>query len=93
MVPPIEEPSVIRPASLRLAIFAAFAAALLLAGCGRKGPLDPPPGGWEIPLSPSMRTDVSRNPATAATPQYDAEGKPIAPAGPKRRLPGDALLD
>jgi predicted small lipoprotein YifL len=27
----------------RLAIFAALVAALALAGCGRKGPLDPPP--------------------------------------------------
>jgi predicted small lipoprotein YifL len=29
--------------ALRLAAFAALAAALALGGCGRKGPLDPPP--------------------------------------------------
>jgi predicted small lipoprotein YifL len=92
MVPPIEELEVIRPASLRLATFAALAAAMLLAGCGRKGPLDPPPGGWSVPSGPGM-TAVSGKPAEPAPLEYDAEGKPIAPSGPKRPMPMDVLLN
>lgn len=80
--------------SLRLATFAALAAAMLLAGCGRKGPLDPPPGGWQLPQSPTSMTNVSNRPAAEpAQPQYDTEGKPIAPPGPKRSLPMDVLLN
>lgn len=79
-------------ASLRLATFAALAAAMLLAGCGRKGPLDPPPGGWSVPSGPGM-TAVSTKPAEPAPLQYDTEGKPIAPAGPKRSMPMDVLLN
>jgi len=93
MVPAIEEPFVTRPFCLRFAMIGALAAAFLLSACGRKGPLDPPPGGWEIPMNPGMTTHVSRTPAAPAPPEYDAEGKPIAPVGPKRRLPGDVLLD
>jgi predicted small lipoprotein YifL len=91
MLPPIEELSVIRRASLRLATFAALAAAVLLAGCGRKGPLDPPPGGWSVP--PGGMTNVSNKPAEPAPQQYDSEGKPIAPSGPKRSMPMDVLLN
>ncbi|WP_229266700.1 lipoprotein [Leptospira sp. severe_002] len=94
MVPPIEELFVIRPASLRLATFAALAAAMLLAGCGRKGALDPPPGGWQLPQSPTSMTNVTnRAAAEPAQPQYDTDGKPIAPPGPKRSLPMDVLLN
>jgi predicted small lipoprotein YifL len=93
MLPPIQEPFVSRTASLRLATFAAVAVAMMLSGCGRKGALDPPPGGWDIPASPTMRTSVSTNRAQPAAVEYDADGRPIAPAGPNRRLPGDALLD
>lgn len=78
-------------ASLRLATFAALAAAVLLAGCGRKGPLDPPPGGWEI--APGGMTNVSNKPAEPAPQQYDSEGKPIAPLGRKRPMPMDVLLN
>jgi predicted small lipoprotein YifL len=34
---------------LRLATIAALTAAFALAGCGRKGPLDPPPSAWTSP--------------------------------------------
>jgi predicted small lipoprotein YifL len=54
----------------RLAIFAALAAAFALAGCGRKGPLDPPPAsltdqhptGSEKPAQPATQGAIKHNP-------------------------------
>jgi predicted small lipoprotein YifL len=88
------EPSVTRPVGPRLALIGigALAVALLLAGCGRKGPLDPPPGGWEVPSRSGM-TPVTNNPAPPAPQEYDDEGRPIAPVGRNRRLPIDSLLN
>jgi predicted small lipoprotein YifL len=57
-----------------------FALAAGLSACGRKGPLDPPPAALASPQQPSS-LDV------------DAEGRPIAPTGQKKRLPIDWLLD
>ena len=76
------------------------ALALLLTGCGRKGGLDPPPGGYAFEKD-TVRTQSSgrglvRGQETAPPekdPEYDEQGRPIAPAGPKKRLPGDWLLD
>ena len=56
-----------------------LALGLTLSACGRKGPLEAPP-------------------ASLATPQpgdveADAEGRPLAPRGEKKRLPIDFLLD
>jgi predicted small lipoprotein YifL len=67
---------------LRAAILGGLALALglTLSACGRRGPLDPPPGassGLEQPA------DI----------QMDAQGRPLAPQGQKRRLPIDWLLD
>ena len=77
---------------LRLGTIGALAAAFLLSGCGRQGPLDPPPGGWAMEQRPGM-TPVSRQPAPPAPVEYDAEGRPVAPVGPKRRIPPDWLID
>ena len=77
---------------ISLAIVGALA--LALAGCGRKGALDPPPGGYA--LEPMTKTPVSGRgePLPRRTgPAYDEEGKPIAPEGPRRRTPADWLLD
>jgi predicted small lipoprotein YifL len=38
---------------VRLAVFAALGAALALGGCGRKGPLDPPPSAAISPAPPA----------------------------------------
>jgi len=67
--------------SLRFAAIAAlgFALAAGLSACGRKGPLDAPPAALAGPQPSSLDTD--------------AEGRPIAPAGQKKRLPIDWLLD
>jgi hypothetical protein len=92
---PIVEFMVNRSFCLRLAVIAALAAALPLAACGRKGPLDPPPGGMMLEKSPGM-ADVSRRgapPPPAAGPAYDENGQPIAPEGPRRPMPMDWLLN
>ncbi|MCZ7659962.1 MAG: lipoprotein [Xanthobacteraceae bacterium] len=54
--------------------------AAALSACGRKGGLDPPPA-------------AVAQPGTEAAPAVDAEGRPIAPRGPSRRLPIDWLLE
>ncbi len=55
--------------------------AAALSACGRKGGLDPPPAA------------VAAQPGFEAGPAVDADGRPIAPRGPNRRLPIDFLLD
>jgi predicted small lipoprotein YifL len=103
MVRKISESSLPRPNRLPIpvAIIGALALASLLAACGRKGPLDPPPGGYAFEKG-TIRTPVSKKGATPVTadgpakkeePTYDAEGHPIAPPGDKKRLPADWLLD
>ena len=59
----------------------AVALAMALSGCGRKGPLDPPPGAQLV------------EPSASGQAEFDAQGRPIAPTGQKRRLPIDVLLD
>jgi predicted small lipoprotein YifL len=68
---------------LRLALAGALGLTLALAGCGRKGGLDPPP---------ASLTDqhAAGNSATGAKP---ASGQPPAPAVSNKRIPLDALLN
>jgi predicted small lipoprotein YifL len=78
-----------------VAVIGLVALALPLAACGRKGPLDPPPGGYVLEQSPG-RVPTSRMgapPLPDKQPEFDAEGRPIAPQGLKKKLPGDWLLD
>jgi predicted small lipoprotein YifL len=96
MVREISEHALSRPnRSLAIATIGALALALTLAGCGRKGALDPPPGGY-------YDGDAARAPATGRggapaareqQPEYDEDGRPIVSKGPKRRLPVDWLID
>jgi predicted small lipoprotein YifL len=67
-----------------LPLIALAVISLALAGCGRKGPLDLPPS-----------AAINQPPGTAAAeaPAHDPEDRPVAPAGTKRRLPIDPLLD
>jgi hypothetical protein len=76
----------------RLATIAALAAAMALSACGRKGPLDPPPGGMVLEQRPGM-TPVTRRGAEPPRPEYDEDGRPVAPEGPRRRSPLDWLID
>jgi len=72
---------------VRLAVLAALAAALGLAGCGRKGPLDPPPAA-------SLAGDHAAQAKKAGTPPaMDASGRPRAAPGEKKRIPLDILLN
>lgn len=99
MVRPIQEPFVnFRPTRVffRLSAVAVIAAALGLSACGRKGPLDAPPG---------AASSQARAPSTDGQPQPErsllgdpssnssANGIPLAPKGEKKRIPLDALLD
>lgn len=64
----------------RIAVIGALVAALGVAGCGRKGGLDPPPA-----------AGVAANPD--APPAMGPDGRPIAPQGQKRRIFLDWLID
>jgi predicted small lipoprotein YifL len=85
---------------LRLALSAALAASLGLAACGRKGPLDPPPG---APLSGEAQPSSTGLMATPVMPiggqAKDAEagvgtdGRPVAAKGVKKQIPLDVLLN
>ena len=68
----------------RIAVIGALVAALGLAGCGRKGGLDPPPG------ASAVDQGAVPGPEAAVGP----DGKALAPGrGPQRRTPIDWLLD
>jgi len=71
---------------LRLAVVVALVAAFALAGCGRKGPLDSPPAA-------SLAGDQGAAQSDSAAPVMDREGRPVAPLGPNKRIPLDALLN
>ena len=69
----------------RIAAIGALVAALGLAGCGRKGGLDPPPGA-------SASGEAVAQPGAASEPGLD--GQPMAPGQPpRRRTPIDFLID
>jgi predicted small lipoprotein YifL len=92
MVKVIPEFNVTRIVCLRLATIGVLAIALPLAACGRKGALDPPPGGMVLESRPGQTPVTSRG-LRPAREQRDDEGRPIAPAGPKQRHPLDWLID
>ena len=66
--------------AVRLGVTGALVLALGLglSACGRKGPLDAPPGYVNTPQGVI---------------ELDREGRPLAPPGEKKRLPIDFLLD
>ena len=78
---------------ISLALVGAFA--LSVAGCGRKGALDPPPGGYALERATTTTPVTNRGERLAprTEPAYDEDGKQIAPEGAKRRTPADWLLD
>jgi predicted small lipoprotein YifL len=73
-----------------LSVIAAVAGACLLSACGRKGPLDPPPG--RVVLE-QQRGVAEAEQDGALLPDSDQQGRPVAPAGAKRRIPLDVLID
>jgi predicted small lipoprotein YifL len=86
---------------LRLALIGALAASLGLAACGRKGPLDPPPGASLDGAAPADRSNPLSSPVSrpigGQTQSGDTgvgpDGQPLAPKGQKKRLPLDVLLN
>jgi predicted small lipoprotein YifL len=76
--------------SYRLAVVAVLAAALGLSACGRKGPLDAPPGG--LAATPTGSLDEETAEGGEVIRRGSARGLPII-RGPDRRIPLDALLD
>jgi predicted small lipoprotein YifL len=99
MVPSTRELVLNRLICLRLAVVGAFAAAFALGGCGRKGPLDPPPVAGAAPpaqaASPNVGLSPVAEPRAPETPAaFDAHGRPVAPSNaPKKPLPMDWLID
>jgi predicted small lipoprotein YifL len=87
----------------RLALIGVLAAALGLTACGRKGPLDPPPGaslaGEPQPNAPNLISNKGgvRGPigsdSSEDNPGVDENGQARAPKGPKKRIPLDNILN
>jgi predicted small lipoprotein YifL len=89
----------VKPRFAYLAVIGVVAA-FALAGCGRKGALEPPPGpASEKQEKPAKQKTTGLNPIgsrekTEDSGGFDASGKPVAPDNaPKRRLPMDWLLE
>ena len=86
---------------LRLALIGVLAASLGLAACGRKGPLDAPPGaslaGEPHANMPGLMSTQGATPVgSEAKDGYagiDSNGRPIAPKGQKKQIPLDILLN
>jgi predicted small lipoprotein YifL len=77
----------------RLALVAVIGlVAIALAGCGRKGPLDLPPGA-AVDSSTSLPQDSTTSPSLLGSMTGAPGAKPAAPAGPNKRIPLDALLN
>jgi len=70
-----------------------MALGLTLTACGRKGPLDPPPGSQPYPQSSSQQSSSQSGTPTASGLMSPQQQRDLAPPGPNRRLPIDALLD
>ncbi|MDO8877873.1 MAG: lipoprotein [Pseudolabrys sp.] len=90
------------PPLLRLATIGVLALTLGLSACGRKGPLDPPPGasldGVTQPDMPDLMSANGRA-APIGGETVDGEmgvgpdGAPRAARGPQKRIPLDVLLN
>ncbi len=74
--------------ALRLAAVAALAAALALGGCGRKGPLDPPPSALAAPVpdQPSLGDNTDPNmTGFRRAPSSTVTAQPTGPLPPDKR--------
>ena len=85
---------------LRLALIGALVASLGLAACGRKGPLDPPPGAslaGEQQANPNPMSNPIASPIGGQSkddnPALGPDGLPLSPKGPKKHIPLDDLLN
>jgi predicted small lipoprotein YifL len=76
----------------RLALAGLLVAAFGLSACGRKGPLDPPPGAQAQQVQQG-NSGPGTTPAPPPPQTYDAAGNPIAPKGEKKPFMLDWLLN
>jgi predicted small lipoprotein YifL len=78
----------------RLALVGVAVAALTLVGCGRKGPLDPPPGGASLASDPAPVAPVTPDPLATPTGQPRENGIPQAkPSDPNKKFLLDGILN
>ncbi|MEA2940425.1 MAG: hypothetical protein QOD09_954 [Bradyrhizobium sp.] len=82
------------PVSARWTLVAVAAVTLALAGCGRKGPLDPPPNA-AAPLVEQGDSGEERaaSKGNVFDPSYGANDLPKTPKGTKRTFILDPLLN
>jgi predicted small lipoprotein YifL len=77
----------------RIAVIGALVASLGLAGCGRKGGLDPPPGASASIAEPTV-AGAQPGPLPGGQEIVGPDGRAAAPAqGPQRSTPIDWLLN
>ena len=76
--------------SARLILIGALVGALGLAGCGRKGPLEPPPSAQIS--QPGVGPD-GQPVGVATDTSFDERGRPIAPRGKQQPFILDGLLN
>ena len=83
------------PVSAGWTLVAVAAVALALAGCGRKGPLDPPPGASSLSAVEQGDTGEERaaSRGNVFDPTYGANELPKTPKGNKRSFVLDPLLN
>jgi predicted small lipoprotein YifL len=82
------------PLSSRWAVVLLAAAALALAGCGRKGPLELPPN-TPPQAAAAAQANADHEPAAKPSvfdPSYGADAGPVSPRGPKKPFLMDPLL-
>ncbi len=82
----------------RLALIGVALASLTLAGCGRKGPLDPPPAASVTGEPASSAPATAGGPAPMVSPfggqaKNENPAAPTQPAGPNKRIFLDNLLN
>lgn len=99
MVPPIGDIAVNSTSSsvsMRWALFFLTAAALALAGCGRKGGLDVPPTASDRPPAAAAADDHDRANAPKGSlfdPSFGINSDPAASRGARKSFILDPLLD
>jgi predicted small lipoprotein YifL len=81
----------------RWALILVATAALVLSGCGRKGPLDLPPTASGQPPAAAVQPDptatADASKPSLFNPNYGSDQLPVAGKGPKRPFALDPLLN
>jgi len=85
------------PTYQRWSLILVGTAALVLSGCGRKGPLDlPPTASSQQPVAavqPDPTATAEASKPTLFNPSYGSDQLPVAGKGPKRPFAMDPLLN